>query len=70
MRERIILRFAILKAEVAELADALDSNSSVLTDLWVQFPPPASETAQDALEQFLSMLEFNARGKPDDLVRF
>ena len=29
------------KAGVAELADARDSNSRVLTDLWVRFPPPA-----------------------------
>ena len=28
-------------AGVAELADARDSNSRVLTDLWVRFPPPA-----------------------------
>ncbi len=28
-------------AGVAEQADARDSNSRVLTDLWVRFPPPA-----------------------------
>jgi hypothetical protein len=28
-------------AEVAELADARDSNSRFLTELWVQFPPSA-----------------------------
>ena len=28
-------------AGVAELADALDSKSSVLWDVWVQVPPPA-----------------------------
>jgi hypothetical protein len=29
------------RAGVAELADARDSNSRVLTDLWVRFPPSA-----------------------------
>ena len=48
---------------MAELADALDSNSSVLLDLWVRFPPLAYQTAQDDLEQFLSMLEFGTREK-------
>jgi hypothetical protein len=34
------------KAEVAELADAADSKSVVITDLWVRFPPSARNHTQ------------------------
>jgi hypothetical protein len=37
------------KAEVAELADAADSKSVVITDLWVRFPPSARNPIQGAL---------------------
>lgn len=33
-------------AGVAEQADARDSNSRVLLDLWVRFPPPALNKAR------------------------
>jgi hypothetical protein len=52
---------------VAELADARDSNSRVREDLWVRFPPPASENAQVDLEHFLSMLKFEGKEKAKKL---
>jgi hypothetical protein len=58
VRERIILYFAILKAKVAELADALDSNSSVRKDMWVRFPPLApKEKTPDGVFFIVSQLD-------------
>ena len=43
------------KAEVAELADAADSKSVVITDLWVRFPPSARIQVQAALARCRSL---------------
>ena len=60
-----------MQAGVAELADARDSNSRVLTDLWVRFPPPAQQDIKTApnlsVEQFLSLVSFDSTKKPDEL---
>jgi hypothetical protein len=41
--------FLLTKADVAELADALDSKSSVRKDVWVR-PPPSVERISNLLE--------------------
>ena len=51
---------------MAELADARDSNSRVLTDLWVRFPPPAQLTqdrSTDDVERFLTLVSFDSKKK-------
>ena len=58
------------KAGVAELADARDSNSRVLTDLWVRFPPPAQLTQGRSpmdVERFLTPVSFDSRAKIEEL---
>jgi len=48
---------------MADLADALNSNSSVRKDLWVQLPTlkyTQPEPNQVDLEQFLAVLKFDS----------
>ena len=46
------------QAEVAELADALDSKSSVPTDVWVRVPPSAYKQATIAILAFVACFVF------------
>ncbi len=48
----MVVRFGSTRAGVAELADALDSKSSVRKDVWVRVPPPVLQ----ALTRFSGLL--------------
>ena len=50
-----VTRYSISLAGVAELADALDSKSSVRKDVWVRVPPPVLFHSKD-LRQIASDL--------------
>ena len=55
----VISRLILLVADVAELADALDSKSSIREDVWVRPPPSAPSKSTTCVDSVDMLLHFN-----------